>query len=76
MAPVERGKHEPSASFDLNATARSNGIDIKVLRHHTVSVSNFKVSTDDSMVNFQQYSWIPRLIHPFNFLQSELNKKL
>ena len=32
----------------------SNGIDIKILRHHTVSVSNFqsiKVSTDDEVVN-------------------------
>ena len=35
--------------------AGPNGIDIEVLRHHTVSISNFqciKVSTDDWMVHF------------------------
>ena len=57
-------------------TIGSNGIDIKVSRHHTVSVSNFQsieVSTDDWMVPFLRYSWIPWIIHPLNFLQSNVN---
>ena len=42
--------------------ARSNVIDIEVSRHHTSSVSNFqsiKLSTDDWIVIFYRYSWIP-----------------
>ena len=38
----------------MYARAGSNGIDIEVSRHRTISVSNFqsiKVSTDDGMVN-------------------------
>ena len=43
----------------------SNGIDIELSRHHTVSVSNFQsieVLTDDWMINFKRYSWIPGII--------------
>ena len=42
--------------FSINVRAGSNGdVNIKVLRHHTVSVSNFqsnKIPTDDGMVHF------------------------
>ena len=59
------------ADIRNGARYRSNGIDIEVLRRHTVSVSNFqsiKVSTDDGMVRFQRYLRIPAWINPFNFL--------
>ena len=47
---IDEFAHLPLIKNNLRIRAGSNSIDIKVLRHHTVSVSNFQ-SMDDWIVH-------------------------
>ena len=51
------------------------GVSISKYRGTTRYRYQIEVSTDDWMVHFQHYSWLPGLIHPLTFLYSDSNLK-
>ena len=60
--------------------AASNGIDIEVSRHHTVSVSNFqsiRVSTDDWMVHCESLTKVKTaFVHSLSYLNRPNTSKI